>query len=270
MSEDRGYTTSWNDVKLFFRGIDIGIMRGQSGDITGSAVTSLDYHGIRNRKTRIVQLIESPHDFEVMPKPPFARWDRQKIETFKKWLAPETPLVIDPVRQREAQAFINVSQFLTGFEDLHEDPELAHKHLMRLRNQAAQEPQGKGENDFSNDDLDTVINRFDPDNTRSFKTDILCQERYAKVAQVIIVLWYTGAFMENGFAVDSGTANDNQYIQGLIWRATQSHPAGYSPEGADHSNPDPATTFHYWKHQPQASGQYTGLGIQPDSPAHGM
>lgn len=145
-----------------------------------------------------------------------------------------------------------------------DDPELAIKHLIRLHLRATPTPDPAVENQYSEHDLLELIAAFDPSDTAGFEENVLSQANYANIAQVIILLWYSAAFIEQGFAVDSSTADDNQYTQGLIWRAIQAHPMPYAPEGRDQtSGPD---NFHYWRKAPEEDGKYSGLGMKQPLP----
>ena len=65
----------------------------------------------------------------------------------------------------------------------------------------------------------------------------------AGILTVITELWYT-ATLDGVY----GTPQDNQYIQGLEWRAMGLHPMGFANENIPF----------YWQYEPEG-GQYGGL-----------
>ena len=83
------------------------------------------------------------------------------------------------------------------------------------------------------------------------------------LGQVIILLWYTGAFYgETGYPIDAGEPENHQYKEGLVWRAGECHPMGFSTEGGYHIDGEynkPGSV--YWENKPTSDGRNTGLGM---------
>lgn len=239
---------SWNDIKLFFRGVDIAMMRAD--EIVPAPVILDSFEQVKTQAWTIRSRVASTEPSAPrMPPPPYARWTPEQVEAFGSWMDNSTPHS-SPEAVEAAAKFIALSKLLTGFDTLELDPELALKHLARLH---------------ARDDIsavvDDLIDKHDAMNEEDFKKQILdgSDSDYRRVAEVIILLWYTGAFFEGRFPSDSGTPDDNQYTQGLVWRAVRAHPMGYSTEGGQ-----------YWQYEPRPDGLYTGLGNTMDGRAPGQ
>jgi hypothetical protein len=168
-------------------------------------------------------------------------------------------------------AFIILSEFLTGVDILDEDPELAETYYNRLWN--AGNPQNLDENPeipdpegscdpnkkaptIKQSDVQKALDNLLADPTAEGLKD----QNNRKVAKAIILLWYTGAFINNcGYADgDNGTPEDNQYIDGLAWRVGETHPMAYSTNGTVIEN-EKYVSNHYWSEKPN-NGENTGLG----------
>ena len=237
----------WNDIKLFFRGVDIAIMRRHAPKGRMHLDSAKD---VKSNFETIRSAVTASNN--RMPPPPHKGWTQEMIRAYRDW-KPDYALT-DPALVEKTAPFVALSEFLTGFDNLG-DAELANKHLARLEARAAAVDSMGPENPnaFTREDLDFLIAQFGILEKEQFVSQVMSQDRYARLARVIILLWYTAAFLENGHPVDSGTPEDNQYIQGLVWQAIQAHPMGYAPEGT-----------RYWQNPPQADGTNTGLGIERD------
>lgn len=229
---------SWNDIKLFFRGIDIAMMRSE----VDKTMVLDQFDQVRGNAWTINSRVTSTDDAMRMPPPPYAEWTPQQRTDFAAWMG--NPIQQRPEAAQEAAKFIALSKLLTGFDKLEVDPELALKHLHRLKNDAELEPV-----------VSELIEKHDAMDQADFEEQILDgpDPTYREAAQAIILLWYTGAFFDGRFPVDSGTPQDNQYVQGLVWQVIEAHPMGYSTEGGQ-----------YWREQPRTDGLRTGLGNTRD------
>jgi hypothetical protein len=245
MSDQPATAVTWSEVKRLFNGIDIAYMK------------MLDYHlddpafVARNFKVLLSRLEDGS-----MPPRPFEPWDRSKLETFKAWKAagfPLSPSDLDP----ELASFIALSEFLTGFDDLGDDPLLAREYLGRLRTRA---PEDGGVSQAS---LDALIAGFDPSDVARFERDVLPDNESA--ARTLILLWYTASFidLDHGFTAGKESTGADQYTSGLVWRAILAHPMGYAAEG--YSDEDgryglDGAARPYWVYPPGEDGRHTGLG----------
>lgn len=235
---------TWNNIKRFFRGIDIAMMRSRgSVDLDNAETVWESRHDIYDR-------VSSLKPEKVMPPPPYAPWKPKMIDQFRQWSNTNKLVLFDPDLQKQAQPFVALSELLTGFIDLNQDPVLALRYLSRLH---ARSDLATG--------VDELLRQHAALPREQFIRDVLerpdCKPK--RVAQAIILLWYTGAFFnEAGFPTDFGGA-DSQYIDGLVWQAIKAHPMGYSTEGGQ-----------YWQTDPQLDGSGTGLGNtarRPKQPA---
>jgi hypothetical protein len=246
MSEQPATAVTWNEVKRLFHGIDIAYMK------------MLDYHlddpvfVARNFKVLLSRLQDGS-----MPPRPFEPWDRSKLETLEAWKAagfPLSPTDIEP----DLASFIALSEFLTGFDDLRDDPLLADEYLQRLRTR----PPGK-EGGVSQASLRALIEGFDPADPEAFERDVLPQ--HEKAARTVILLWYTASFinLESGFTAGTESTGADQYPSGLVWRAILAHPMGYAAEGYSDENGKyglDGKARPYWVYEPREDGRHTGLG----------
>jgi hypothetical protein len=137
--------------------------------------------------------------------------------------------------------FIALSSALTGFDltqdmdRLHPAKEVGSYYLGRIRG-------GSG-----GGDLDALIAAWNA--APSSLANLVGGAQYGALCQQIILLWYTSAIIDPVKGTfDFGTPDDNQYPTGLMWRAAQAHPMGYSIE-----------QFGHWTLQPQGTSR-TGLG----------
>lgn len=74
----------------------------------------------------------------------------------------------------------------------------------------------------------------------------IMSSEYADLARRIIKLWYSGMWYgQNGFPFQVVSAQ--AYTLGLVWRAAQAHPMGYSPY-----------RFGYWEADPPPLSAFTG------------
>jgi hypothetical protein len=173
-------------------------------------------------------------------------WPAKNIAVFKAWIDAGCPYgKALPVYQTDPDidVFLRLSVVLTGFADLAQDPKLANALLVRLRSNSGTSGGIQGI-------LDATKNCGD---TAAIEKMIANQsEEHLSLCRSITLLWYTGAFYpkDSPFPTDFGTEEQNQYRDGLMWRAGQAHPFGYSVEQQ------------YWQNVPEANGRYTGLGIR--------
>jgi Membrane bound FAD containing D-sorbitol dehydrogenase len=243
---------TWNNIKRFFRGIDIAMMRSE----VFNTITLDNPQTVWTSGDGIYQRVSNPNPAQVMPPPPYAPWTPEMIQQFSDWENANSLVLFDPALQAQAQLFVALSELLTGFSDLNQDPVLALRYLSRLQ---------------ARSDLATGVNELIQKHA-ALSADQFIREvlegpdpNPKLVAQAIILLWYTGAFFnEAGFPTDFGGAN-SQYIDGLVWQAIEAHPMGYSAEGG-----------RYWQRQPGPGGRDTGLGNtatrpgQPAAPSHDL
>ncbi len=235
---------TWNMIKRYFRGIDIALMRHE----VEKTVVLDGYHPVVANADTISDRVESGRINEIMPPPPYAPWTQDMIENFNEWADPDTPLEVDPDLQKQAEPFVKLSEFLTGYTGLNTDPDLALKYLARLQARKDLAPLA--------DEL--VLQFSQAENESQFVSNVLegSDPQYKEIAKTIILLWYTGAFFDQyGYPADFGTPEDNQFIDGLVWQTIQAHPMAYSTEGAQ-----------YWAKKPQLNGLSTGLGNTANRP----
>ncbi len=245
---------TWDTVKRLFSGADIGFMQMYGFNLD-------DYEFVAKNIDALLSRIE---DGSMPPKPEFAPWSQEKIQMLRDWKAAGFPRSA-PVNA-ELTKFIRMSEFLTGFDDLHADPGLAAWYLNRLKTRPENGDSGNSEKAVNQADLAALMAGFDPSDTASFESDTLTKPACESVARTIILLWYTASFIDlgSGFAAEGGTGTpaDNRYIAGLMWRAFHAHPMGYSSEGwYDHETGKYSLGGKpYWQFKPEPNGQNTGLG----------
>lgn len=168
-------------------------------------------------------------------------WPQSQIDLFKAWIdggcqpgeLPAPPPPLSP----SLPAFIALSEFLTGFDDLNNDQELAQTYLNLLINSAGAA------------DVETLLSKWSgvaPANETSTAQSIMSDATLGPIAQKLIVLWYNASI--------DGQQQKDQYAKGLVWQAIMAHPMGYAIEN---------TPF-YWQFFPE-NGNYTGAtaGINP-------
>ncbi|MEK6258777.1 MAG: sugar dehydrogenase complex small subunit [Planctomycetota bacterium] len=239
---------TWNNIKRFFRGIDIAMMRSE----VDNTITLDQPQTVWTSGDGIYARVSNQNPSQVMPPPPYAPWTPEMIQQFGQWRDTDTVVLVDPALQMQAQSFVALSELLTGFSDLNQDPVLALRYLSRLH---ARSDLATG--------VDELIQTHAALPREQFIHDVLegPDTNPKRVAQAIILLWYTGAFFnEAGFPSDFGGAK-GQYTDGLVWQAIEAHPMGYSAEGG-----------RYWQRQPGPGGRDTGLGNtaqRPGQPATG-
>jgi len=230
-----------------------------------------DYDAVRQSIDAVILCIQPSDDpslaavgwsklnkVHVMPK--VAQWTAEQrtrnLALLEDWKAngfqrgePE-PVPLPP--QPGLDAFLALSAVLTGFPDVTQRRELGNKYLARLLAAYGGGP---------SDPPATLIAAYTSAaggstilSVESMEADVLTSGPLKDLAKTIIGLWYTSAFVSPlGFPDDVngqpafGTPDDNQYTQGLVWLASQTHPMGFSVEPT------------YWQNTPEASGRYTGL-----------
>lgn len=157
------------------------------------------------------------------------------IDLFKAWidagcLEGEHPA--PPVKNPLLSVFIALSEALTGFDDLHTNPDLAEAYLDRLLT---------GDAKAAVTSLLAAQTGIDA---------VPYAERAAKLgpdagkdagAQAIILIWYNAGVAGAGSTWYAMTPAPHKYIYGLVWRAISAHPMGYATEN----------TPSYWRFQPQ-------------------
>lgn len=172
-------------------------------------------------------------------------WPQEQIDLFKAWIdggcepgeLPPPPAQPNPL----LPAFIALSEFLTGFDDLSNDPALAQVYLDLLVKSA------------SAADFEALVNKWNEIETSDVATlnaavasEIMADKALGQLAQKLIILWYNAT-------IDKQQQKD-QYVKGRVWDAVMAHPMGYAIEN---------TPF-YWQFFPE-DGNYTGAraGINP-------
>lgn len=265
-------SVTWHTVRRWFTAIDIATMRELGYPLDNYEFVS------RNANVLLKRLADG-----TMPPPPFKPWRAKQVADFEEWINARCPYN-DEVSQQSTD-FINLSQTLTGFEDLGEDPDLAASYLNIIydwaettsgnytpfdtcetkpekngnRQQVLQtllqersriEKQAEGVQDRSQ--RKTFISR---EMTKLAQEKLLDDQRrdFVEVVKAIILLWYTGFVSE---------VTKNHWVDGLMWRAAGSHPPGYSTEGS-YLLPGQGSGGErrsHWAEKPLNSGKYTGLG----------
>ena len=236
-------TVTWNTLKRLFRGIDISFMKMYGYPLD-------DYVFVAQNASVLLGRLKDGS----MPPQPFPAWTPAMIQTFQDWIDGGFQYK-DPTIAADEADFIDMCQFLTGFDDLHDDPELAQAYHQRLNANPS----------VGETNLNVLIDTF-----------LIGEEDFVGViegpgkswAQIIILLWYTGSFYnEYGFAEDKWPEGDpnNQWIDGLVWRASAAHPMGYAAEGyTDANGVNKLDGQPYWTYIPNPDGRFTGLGKKPE------
>lgn len=154
------------------------------------------------------------------------------IDLFKAWIdagCPEGDAPAPPVKNPLLPVFIALSEALTGFDDLHTNPDLAEAYLDRLL---------AGDAKAAVTSLLTAQTGIDA---------VPYAQRAAKLgpnagkdagAQAIILIWYNAGVGSGWYTMKPAP---QKYIYGLVWRAISAHPMGYATEN----------TPSYWRFQPQ-------------------
>jgi hypothetical protein len=178
-------------------------------------------------------------------------WPQEQIDLFKAWIdggcqpgdLPPTP----PPPSQWLPAFIALSEFLTAFDDLNDDPALAQVYLDLLVKSAGSAG------------VEALLNKWNGIATSEIvglesrvAKEIMGDATLGPLAQKLIILWYN--------ATIDGQQQKDQYTRGRVWDAIMAHPMGYATEN---------TPF-YWQFYPE-DGNYTGAraGIKPpDAPGN--
>lgn len=172
-------------------------------------------------------------------------WPQANIDLFKAWIdggcQPGTLPPAPPAPSPWLPAFIALSEFLTGFDDLNNDPNLAQTYLDLLVNSAGSA------------NVEALVNKWNSIATSDIAgreaavaKGIMADAKLGPLAQNLIILWYN--------ATIDGQQQKDQYTKGRVWQAIMAHPMGYAIEN---------TPF-YWQFFPE-NGNYTGniAGISP-------
>jgi hypothetical protein len=152
---------------------------------------------------------------------------QEQIDLFKAWIdggCQEGDHPKPPVLNPLLPVFIALSEALTGFDDLHTNPDLAQAYLDYLL--AGDSAAGVNSLLAAQQGLDAVpyadrAAKLGPDAGKS------------AAAQAIILVWYNATYYANA-------PEPQKYIYGLVWRAIAAHPMGYATEN----------TPSYWRFQP--------------------
>ncbi len=254
---------TWDTVKRLFTGADIAYMKMQGWVLD-------DAQSVAQNFDVLIGEIRSGK----MPPKPFKPWSQEMKATFKAWADGGFVVSQDPTA--ELKQFIAMSEFLTGFDDLHKNPDLAEKYLQRLRDRPEVDQDGVDQGGVNKDDLSALIASFDSLNTAGFEEQ-LEKTKCEKVAKSVILLWYTAAFihLSNGFPAGNDSTgkfgrpphDDNRYTSGLVWRACQAHPMGFSAEGYRGADGQYSLAGKpYWEFAPEDDGTNTGLGPESFTP----
>jgi len=242
---------TWNDdVRYFFTQYDVIQMRFYA-DLS-------DYDDVKTHAENLYLSLLPSEDptraqagwsrlpnVHVMPKYT-GPWPQEQIAAFRKWIDSGFPLGTPVPRSTpdpRLEDFVEMSRVLTGFDDL--DDSTAGAYLARLTDVkwglAAE----------FNELLDSFTKLPKPVTTAQLAALVVTNGVLTNIAQAILQLWYVAGLQDaNGFVIEGsiGTPRENQYTQGLVWRAAQAHPMGYADE---------LVPF-YWQNQPE-NGKYTGL-----------
>ena len=131
---------------------------------------------------------------------------------------------------RKLKLFMNLSQTLTGFDDLPE--EIGRDYLSRLSLS------------FGDQAITALLTSYETLLTSSsnivnaVKNYIIDDKDKGSLARESIMLWYTAQFKDLNGQLQNGT--DTQYQNSLIWRAIQAHPPGFA-----------GGQYGYWKDAPE-------------------
>jgi len=163
-----------------------------------------------------------------------------------------------PVPDNILADFANMSAALTGFQSSVLRPFLDPVNLSGLY-------YGFAVSQVSQQAMDALLNAYRAIATQPAQTiaDTLLEtasptpSNQAQIAQSIVAMWYLGSWYKPAYQ-NAGTpgavvqvVSSEAYTNGLVWKAAQAHPMGYSP-----------FTFGYWS-QPPASLATFGVNV-PD------
>ena len=218
-----------------------------------------DYNTVKTYAQAILYAVSQDHPNTKSRMPLYEDpWTQGMMDTFQQWMNagypysatspdPPAPPAPDPL----VPVFIALSNFLTGFDNLDQNPELAQTYLTRLRNETT-----------DGATLDALLAELEPNvsNLEALGQQILgstavfippvppaTEAQLTDLAQRIVILWYTATIQNAQGVYVFGTPEDNQYINALMWPAAQAHPMGYSTED-----------FGYWDKPPDGM-MWTGL-----------
>jgi len=243
---------TWHTLRRYFTGIDIAAMRE-----LGHPLDDYQYV-VQNANALLKRLADGS-----MPPPPFKRWPQNRIDDFQEWIDAGFPYM--PKEKDIAHRvtrFIGLSEYLTGFDNLREDPQLATKFLDRL---TARVEEKLGIAAVSGE-LKTLLDNWDDGEPKDVALNFLRHEKapiYYWIIKALLHVWYTGSFLNDfGFPEgDNGNPDDNQWTDGLMWRAGLAHPTGYSTEASYGEKIGEQTRhYDYWERSPDKYGKHTGLG----------
>ena len=249
---------TWHTVRRLFSGIDIATMRE-----LGHPLDNYEY--VAQNANVLLKRLEDGS----MPPPPFGPWEQKKIDTFQEWI--DDGFLYKSENDdipKKVDNFIGLSQALTGFDDLGEDPELAAKHFNSMRSWtlafsfkpmeappfACVEETRSGTEIPTYGDLDLVLHvllvkwdeieqastingTLDPravkEELEKFALEKLLDDSrkdFVGVVKAITRLWYTGSLPTTNPFLQP--LSKNQWTEGLMWRAALAHPPGFSTEGS--------------------------------------
>lgn len=212
------------------------------------------YSDVRANAQMILKSVSPSHPNKP-PRMPLHEepWTQDMLDIFRKWM--DTGYMYsatsqDPPPQPGLDArltiFIALSEFLTGFDDLSQNPLLAQAYLTRFRNETAEGAT-----------LDVLLKELEPyaSNPQAFDQQVrsnpsvfippaplATEPQLSELARRIIILWYTATIRDNKDVYVFGSPTDNQYVSALMWPAVQAQPMGYSTE-----------EFGYWELPPSGT-----------------
>jgi hypothetical protein len=174
-------------------------------------------------------------------------WPPAQIALFKAWIdggcqpgkLPPPP----PSPNPELPLFVALSQQLTGFDDLNQNLVLAQTYFDIIFGS------GPSRTNSILTAWKTIVASSAQDLDAAVAKQIMGDATLAAIAQKIILLWYNASIYTN---LQLTQQLQDQYAQGLVWRAILAHPMGYAVEN---------TPF-YWQYFPQ-DGLYTGAYAKP-------
>jgi hypothetical protein len=111
--------------------------------------------------------------------------------------------------------FYRMSQVLTGEDGL--DPQLSAQYLERLTKHARWGSLAER--------LLTAFEAAEVLGEDALEREVLADPELGPAARQVIVLWYTGAFVEeDGEKVKWSYGNADHYFAGLLWKVARAHP----------------------------------------------
>ena len=122
----------------------------------------------------------------------------------------------------ELKNFIEISVHLTGFSNVElQGTGMAETYLNTILQNSNPEFVKYFFEDFTKLLASTTSEK---ELNRLIKRDFMPLSEYGGLAQIIITLWYTGNYNNN-------VVSSASYIQGLMWEAAETHPAGAKQPG---------------------------------------